>query len=414
MAQIYAAGEKTLKPTLKTAVDLTVVGGAGHVGIPLVLSFARKSLRVMINDVNEQALAQLRDGCVPFIEHGAQELLREALKNDRLVFASRNSEIPSSGPVILTIGTPVDEFLNPALKVVKSCIDGLLPHLTDGQLLILRSTVYPGTTDWLASYLKQRGRNIPVAFCPERVVQGYGIRELSSMPQIVSGTTPEAEEAASALFSLIATEIVRVKPIEAEFAKIFTNTYRYIEFATSNQFYMIARSAGADYNAILDAMKRNYPRAAKIPGAGFAAGPCLFKDTMQLAAFARNQFSLGHAAMLVNEGLVLYVVDELRRLRNLSQTTVGLLGMAFKPEVDDIRASLSYKLKRALLMHARQVLTTDPFVKCDPELLPAREVIERSDVLVVSTPHKAYKDLDLKGKAVFDVWGFFEGRENVL
>jgi len=391
-----------------------VVGGAGHVGIPLALSFASQGLHVMINDLNEQALEQLRSGVVPFTEHGAEDLLRQALEKELLTFSSRNSEIPVTGAVILTIGTPVDEFLNPLLKVVKACIDALLPHLADGQLLILRSTVYPGTTDWVAGYIKQHGRNIPVAFCPERVVQGFGIEELSSMPQIVSGCTSEAEEAAAALFGLIAPEIVRVKPIEAEFAKIFSNAYRYIEFAATNQFYMIARSAGADYNAILAAMKHNYPRAAKIPGAGFAAGPCLFKDTMQLAAFARNQFALGHAAMLVNEGLVLYVVDEVRRLHDLSQKVVGLLGMAFKPDVDDIRASLSYKLKRALTMHAENVLTTDPLVQCDPDLLPVEEVIERSDVLILATPHTVYKELDLRGKAVFDVWGFFKDAGNVL
>lgn len=395
-------------------VDVTVVGGAGHVGIPLALSFASKGLRVMINDINEQALAQMRAGVVPYIEQGADELLHNALKKKQLVFSSRNSEIPSSGPVIVTIGTPVDEFLNPSLKVIKACIDTLLPQMADGQLLILRSTVYPGTTDWLAAYLKQRGRDIPVAFCPERVVQGYGIQELSTMPQIISGCTPESEEAAAALFGLITPEIVRVKPIEAEFAKIFSNVYRYIEFAITNQFYMIARSAGADYGAILDAMKRNYPRAAKIPGAGFAAGPCLFKDTMQLAAFARNQFALGHAAMLINEGLVLYVVDEMRRLFDLSQTTVGVLGMAFKPEVDDVRSSLSYKLKRTLTMHAREVLTTDPLVTCDPDLLPVEEVVQRSDVLILATPHRVYKELDLRGKPVFDVWGFFNKAGNVL
>jgi len=414
MTQPSVAKAPNRKLERKTAVDLTVVGGAGHVGIPLVLSFASKGLRVMIHDVNERALDQLRSGIIPFIEHGAKQLLQRALEEDRLVFSSRDSELPRSGPVIITIGTPVDEFLNPSLKVIKACIDALLPYIEDGQLLVLRSTVYPGTTDWLAGYLKQRGRDIPVAFCPERIIQGYGIRELSTMPQIIGGFTPEAEEAAAALFGLITPEIVRVKPIEAEFAKVFSNAYRYIEFATTNQFYMIARSAGADYNAILNAMKRNYPRAAKIPGAGFAAGPCLFKDTMQLAAFARNQFALGHAAMLVNEGLVLYVVDEMRRLFDLSQLTVGLLGMAFKPEVDDIRSSLSYKLKRTLMMHAREVLTSDPFVQCDPDLKPLHEVVERSDVLILATPHSAYKELDLRGKPVFDVWGFFDGTVNVL
>ncbi len=413
MAQSSAVKEKT-HIAQKAAVDVTVVGGAGHVGIPLALSFANRGLHVMINDLNEPALEQLRSGVVPFTEHGAEDLLRQALEKGRLSFSSRNSEVPATGAVILTIGTPVDEFLNPLLKVIKACIDALLPHLADEQLLILRSTVYPGTTDWVAGYIKQHGRNILVAFCPERVVQGLGIEELGSMPQIVSGCTPQAEEAAAALFGLIAPEIIRVKPLEAEFAKIFSNAYRYIEFAATNQFYMIARSSGADYNAILEAMKRNYPRAARIPGAGFTAGPCLFKDTMQLAAFARNQFALGHAAMLVNEGLVLYVVDEIRRVQDLSQKVVGLLGMAFKPDVDDIRASLSYKLKRALTMYAQSVLTTDPLVKCDPDLLPVEEVIERSDLLILATPHTVYQGLDLRGKPVFDVWGFFKGAGNVL
>jgi len=395
-------------------IDLTVVGGAGHVGLPLVLCFAQKGLRVMINDLNEGVLDSVRQGKSPFIEYGCEELLRDALSKDRLVFSSRNCEIPPKGPVIVTIGTPVDEFLNPALKVMRACIDSLLPHISDEQLLILRSTVYPGTTEWLSEYLRKRGRTIKVAFCPERVVQGYGIKEIGHIPQIVSGTTAKAEEEAAALFGLIAPEILRIRPIEAEFAKIFTNVYRYIEFATTNQFYMIARSAGADYDAILTAMKQHYPRASKIPSAGFSAGPCLFKDTMQLVAFARNQFALGNAAMQVNEGLVLYLVDDLRRRRDLSQATVGLLGMAFKPDVDDTRASLSYKLKRALLLHAKDVLTTDPLVKTDPELLPVQEVISRSDLLILCTPHKLYSDLDLQGKPILDIWGFFKDGENAL
>ena len=397
-----------------TSIDLTVVGGAGHVGLPLVLSFAQKGLRVMVNDLNESVLASIRQGNVPFTEHGAQELLLDALSKDRLVFSSRNCEIPSCGPVIVTIGTPVDEFLNPALKVMKACIDSLLPHLSDGQLLILRSTVYPGTTEWLSNYLRSRQRSIKVAFCPERVVQGYGICEISQIPQIVSATSPEAEEEAMALFGLISPEILRVKPIEAEFAKIFTNVYRYIEFATTNQFYMIARSAGADYGAILKAMKYHYPRASKIPSAGFSAGPCLFKDTMQLIAFARNQFALGHAATQVNEGLVLYLMEELRRIRDLSQATVGLLGMSFKADIDDIRSSLSYKLKRALLLYAREVLTTDPLVTADPELLPLNEVIQRSDILVLCTPHSAYRDIDVCGKPILDIWDFFGNSVSAL
>lgn len=392
----------------RTDADLTVVGGAGHVGIPLVLAFAKAGMTVNVNDLNEGVLTQLAAGKLPFIEHGAAPLLSKALAENRLVFTSQPSAISRRGPVIVTIGTPVDEFLNPVRQAVQDCIDALLPHMQDDQLMVLRSTVYPGTTSWLDSYLKRLGRNIKVAFCPERVVQGNGIKELHEMPQIVSGITREAEDEATALFQRIAPELVIIKPLEAEFAKLFSNAYRYIEFAATNQFYMIAKSAGADYKAITQAMKHNYPRLTSLPRPGFAAGPCLFKDTMQLAAFARNQFGLGQAAMQVNEGLVLQLVDDLRRSYDVSNMTIGLLGMAFKADIDDTRASLSYKLKRTLQMFAREVLVTDPFVTIDPAILPFDEVVARSDMLILCTPHSAYADSDLNGKPVVDVWGFLK------
>ncbi len=388
--------------------DLTVVGGAGHVGIPLVLSFAAKGMTVNINDLNEVTLATLKSGRLPFIEKDAQPLLVKALADKRLFFTSLPSEISTSGPVIITIGTPVDEFLNPVRAVIQRCIDGLLPHLRDGQLLVLRSTLYPGTTEWIDAHIKRQGRNLKVAFCPERIVQGLGIEELACTPQLISGTSPEAEEEAAALFRQIAPEVTLLKPIEAEFAKLFTNAYRYIGFAITNQFYLIAKAAGLDYNLILQAMKHDYPRAQYIPTPGFAAGPCLVKDTMQLLAFARNEFALGNAAIMVNEGLPLHIIGELRRSHDLSQMTVGLLGMAFKAENDDPRASLSYKFKKALAGIAREVLTTDPFVTTDPDLLPLDQVIARSDLLILCTPHGAYRTADLRGKPVVDVWGILD------
>lgn len=393
--------------------DLTIVGGGGHVGIPLVLAFAEAGFRVNVHDVNRDVLETLRSGRLPFIEYGGEALLAKALQQDRLVFTSAPADISPKGPVIVTIGTPIDEFLNPVRKVVQDCIDALLPHLADGQLLVLRSTVFPGTTDWLHGYLKRKGRDLKVAFCPERMVQGHGIKELKETPQIISGTTPAAEEEAGKLFSAIAPELVVVEPREAEFAKLFNNAYRYIEFAAANQFYLIARSAGLDYRRVLEAMKRNYPRARGIPAPGLAAGPCLMKDTMQLAAFAQNQFSLGNAAMLVNEGLVLHICDDLGRRYDLSRMTVGLLGMAFKADIDDTRASLSYKFKKALATLAGAVLTTDPFVTTDPELLALDDVIARSDLLILCAPHSAYRDLDFAGKPVVDVWGFLK-KANVI
>jgi UDP-N-acetyl-D-mannosaminuronic acid dehydrogenase len=396
-------------PTTVENADITVVGGAGHVGIPLVLALAESGLRVNVNDLNQATLDTLAAGKLPFIETGAEPVLARALANKRLVFSNGPDRISTGGPVIITIGTPIDEFLNPVRRVVQDCVEPLLPRLADGQLVILRSTVFPGTTDWLASWLDSKGRKLRIAFCPERVVQGNGLNELQAMPQIVSGTSPEAEREAAALFERIAPEVVALSPLEAELAKLFANAYRYIEFAATNEFYLIAKAAGVDYHRVLQGMKHNYPRLKSMPRPGFAAGPCLVKDTMQLSAFASNQFGLGHAALLINEGLVLRVIEDMKRRFDLSGMTVGLLGMAFKAESDDVRASLSYKFKKVLMSQAKAVLTTDPFVKTDPDLVPLETVVAKSDLLILCAPHAAYKSADFKGKPVFDVWGHVDG-----
>jgi len=184
---------------------------------------------------------------------------------------------------------------------------------------------------------------------------------------------------------------------------LFTNTWRYIKFAASNQLYMMANDFGLDYERIRAALAYNYPRAADLPRAGFAAGPCLFKDTMQLAAFNHNNFALGHTAMAINEGLPLYVVHRLEQRYDLASMTVGILGMAFKGGSDDIRSSLSYKLKRILAFKAGAVLTTDPYVIVDSALLPLDEVISRSDLLVIGAPHPEYRAL-ATDKPVADIW----------
>ena len=400
-------------PIAMEQCEVTVIGGAGHVGIPLVLALAEAGFRVNVNDPNRASIDMLRAGSLPFMECGAEAVLKQALLQRRLAFTHSPEGVSKGGPVIITIGTPIDEFLNPVRKVVQDCIDDLLPFLADGQLVVLRSTVFPGTTDWLASYLQSKGHNLLVAFCPERIVQGVGLKELRELPQIISGTTPEAERAVAELFGRITTEVVVLSPIEAEFAKLFSNAYRYIEFAVTNEFYLIAKSAGVDYQRVLNAMKHHYPRLSALPRPGFAAGPCLVKDTMQLGAFARNRFALGHASLLINEGLVLHVVDDLKRRYDLANLTVGLLGMAFKAESDDTRASLSYKFKKVLRVQTRAVLSTDPFVTTDPELRPLDEVIANSDLMILCAPHAVYRNAEFRDKPVFDLWGHLQGN-NVI
>jgi UDP-N-acetyl-D-mannosaminuronic acid dehydrogenase len=263
--------------------------------------------------------------------------------------------------------------------------------------------VFPGVTRLVEQMLSDLGRKVQVAFCPERIAEGRAMTELYSLPQIVSGRDQDTRDRAGRLFRRLTSQIVELEPEEAELAKLFTNSWRYIKFAAVNQFYMIADNRDLDFERIRQALAQDYPRAADMPAAGFAAGPCLFKDTMQLAAFNDNNFALGHAAMLVNEGLPLHVVGRLADEHDLSTCTVGILGASFKAGSDDTRSSLAYKLKRILGFKARHVLMTDPYVTTDPELVPLERVLTESDVIVVATPHPEYRGL-VVDKPFADVW----------
>jgi UDP-N-acetyl-D-mannosaminuronic acid dehydrogenase len=306
----------------------------------------------------------------------------------------------------MVIGTPVDEHLNPKVSEIIRAVKEIQIFLKDNQLLVLRSTLFPGVTDKVKSHLAKQGKKTQVAFCPERIVEGKALTELYDLPQIVAGCTPEATRRASELFKLLTKKVIVTKPIEAELAKLFTNTWRYINFAISNQFYMITNSNGYDFYNVYNAMTEDYPRLKSFAKAGLAAGPCLFKDTMQLSAYSGNNFFLGQSAMLVNEGLPGFIVDAMKRKYDLAHSTVGVLGMAFKSDSDDPRESLSYKLKKGLEVEADEVLCHDPYIK-DPRFVSLEEIKKRADIVVVATPHSAYKAINWKGKAVVDMWNFY-------
>ena len=390
-------------------LDVVVLGGGGHVGLPLSLAFAEAGMTVGVYDTNQATLDRIAAGEMPFMETGADELLRELLPTGRLVFGAEASMIGRTSQLIVVIGTPVDEFLGPSMTIFERAVDQIAPNLREGALVVLRSTVYPGTTAYVAQHLADRGCTADVAFCPERIAEGHALEELRSLPQIVGADDERAADRAAALFGRLASSTIRTTTKEAELAKLFTNTWRYMKFAVANQFLMISDQAGVDYTNVLRAIREDYPRAADLPGPGFAAGPCLFKDTMQLAAFTADHFPLGQAAMQVNEGLPAYIVSALeRRYGGLQGKTVGILGMAFKSESDDTRASLSYKLRKLLAWAGARVLATDPYVQ-DDRLVTLECVLAESDVLVLGAPHKAYRELRIGGKDVVDVWGALGG-----
>jgi UDP-N-acetyl-D-mannosaminuronic acid dehydrogenase len=383
--------------------DVVVIGGCGRVGLPLGVALASAGLSVVLYDLNAEAVATVGRGVLPFAEEGAAQPLAEAVAAGRLRATTDPSAVAGAEHLVVVIGTPVDEHLNPNLAAVPVAIERCADQLRDGQILILRSTVHPGVTALTERLIARLGVAVDVAFCPERIAEGKAMTELFELPQIVAARTPVALERAGKLFGRLTDRIVPLSPEEAELAKLFTNTWRYIKFATANQFWMMANDYDLDFERIRHAISYEYPRAADLPAPGFAAGPCLFKDTMQLAAFTNNNFVLGHAAMLINEGLPLYLVSRLEQRYKLAEMTVGVLGMAFKGGSDDPRESLAYKLRKILMLKARDVLCTDPYIR-DDRFVGLDEVLDRADLLVIASPHGQYRSLPTD-RPVVDIWG---------
>jgi UDP-N-acetyl-D-mannosaminuronic acid dehydrogenase len=386
--------------------DLCIVGGLGHVGLPLGLSLAQAGQRVVLYDINEAGAAAVSAGHMPFVESGADEVLADVLGRTLFVSTDR-AVIGHSHFVVIVIGTPVDEHLNPRFSIFQKFFDTIIDLISDDQHIILRSTAFPGATTRIKDHLQARGKRTRVSFCPERIAQGQAMKELHSLPQIVASFDEEGLAEAAALFRLLTDDIVVLTPTEAELAKLFTNAWRYIQFAIANQFYQVACQQGLDFYRIHGAITHNYPRAASFPTAGFTAGPCLFKDTMQLAACSTNNFFLGHAAMLVNEGLPNFIVQKLKERGPLTDKVVGVLGMAFKADIDDRRESLAYKLKKVLETEARQVLCSDCYIE-EAGFVPASELVATAEIVIVAAPHREYADLAFPGRTmVVDVWNFF-------
>lgn len=383
--------------------DVCVIGGGGHVGLPLSIALADQGVNVSIYDINRVVLNTIRNGKMPFIERDADEVLNRVLDNGKLRIIDNASNISSAEIIISIVGTPVNEHLNPKFDLMPTIFADYLPYLRDGQILILRSTVFPGTSENMQRWLFEHGKQVNVAFCPERIAEGKAMEELFTLPQIISAFDQETMSKVRKLFSHLTSNIIEVTPIEAELTKLFTNSWRYIKFAASNQFFMIANNYGVDFDRIYQAMTKDYPRAQDFPKPGFAAGPCLFKDTMQLSASAANTFFLGHSAMLVNEGLPNYVVERLKRRFPLRDLIVGILGMAFKADVDDKRDSLSYKLRDLLSFEVKELLISDPYIK-SAKFIDEDELVRQSDLIIVATPHSQYKNLNYNGKTVIDIW----------
>ena len=395
------------------------VVGIGRVGLPLAMHFASNGVQAYGIDIDKEKIAGLLSGRMPFIEKGAPELLKQVA--GKTFFPTDDfSKVSECDAVILTLGTPVDEFLNPDFSQITRSLSAISKHLKKGQTLILRSTVSPGSTEYVKAYIEGQtgfevGKDFYVAFCPERIAEGRALEELRSLPEIIGGVDEESTKRAVAVFKALKEEVYPTTAINAELLKLFTNMYRYINFGIANEFMVIAEEWGANIYEIVELSNKNYPRGGtKSPG--FAAGPCLFKDgffLMEKIPFP----DLISAAWKVNETLPAYLIGKAKKLKPIKGKKCAILGMSFKANSDDTRASLSYKAKKIFEKELAVVRTHDVYID-GPDFSNA---ISGADFLMIATAHdeykkpvEEYKKRLAKGAVIIDVWNVFGKKSAVF
>jgi UDP-N-acetyl-D-mannosaminuronic acid dehydrogenase len=382
-------------------MNISIVGGAGRVGLPLALVLAERGFNVDIVDSDITRVEQINNKVMPFIEIGAQEIL-DATHNIKLKADTSLSVVKGSEVCILVIGTPVHDSGTPATEIIFELIKEIKPYLSQTKILILRSTVFPGITRKIKEYLLKNNLQLEVAYCPERLIEGNAIYELKNLPQVIGVDSYFAFDLASKIFEQISPEVIQTTPEEAEIMKLFANSLRYLQFSIANEFFEICIKKNIDWENVWFALKHNYARAASLPLPGFAAGPCLVKDTQQLNHFYDNNFILGKSALAINEELPDFLISKLEQIIDISDKTVGILGMTFKGQVDDFRQSLSFRLKRVLSSKVRNVICSDSQLQ-KKYFVETNELLELSDIIIIASPHNEYKTL-VTDKPIIDIW----------
>ncbi len=373
------------------SVDVSVIG-LGRVGLPLALCFADRGLRVHGIDNDPERLLAVEGGTMPFEETGAQELLERVRASGRLTLSDSVPDAARAEQIVITLGTPSFSHIEIDMRDIRSALDDLLPVLREGHSLVLRSTIAPGTTDFVAGYLhKQRGFEIGeemfVSHAPERIAAGRFLEEIDTLPCIVGGVGERSGEMAARLFSVFAAPVVQTTPVQAELAKIWTNILRYATFALPNLLMMDCEQHGANVFDVIDLINRDYPRGG-IASPGLTAGTCLRKD-FTFSEERSNAPGMLLAVSRVNESVPLFLVEGMkRRVGDLSGRKVAVLGLAFKRDTDDERDSLSHKLIRLLERELADVAVHDPLVSTPSQSFD--DAVAGADAVVVATNHSDF------------------------
>jgi UDP-N-acetyl-D-mannosaminuronic acid dehydrogenase len=376
--------------------------GLGRVGLPLALSFADRGVSVLGVDHDPAVLASVKAGRMPFAESGTQELLERVLATGRLELADRAADAARADDVVITIGTPSFSHIESDLRQVRAAVDDLLPMLRPGHALILRSTIAPGTTEFVAGYVEKRrglrvGQDLFVAHAPERIAAGRFLEEISTLPCIVGGVDDASTERAAGTFSVFGAPIVRTAPVQAELAKIWTNILRYTTFALPNLLMMDCERYDANVFEVIDLINRDYPRGG-IAQPGMTAGTCLRKD-FAFSEERSNAPGMLLAVSRVNESVPLFLVEGIkRRIGSLGSRKVAVLGLTFKRDTDDERDSLSPKLIRLLERELADVAVCDPHAPSPTQ--PFEQAVQDADVVIVATNHSEFEGAAVRSEIV--------------
>jgi UDP-N-acetyl-D-mannosaminuronic acid dehydrogenase len=376
---------------LSTPPDVSVIG-LGRVGLPLALSFADRGLSVIGIDNDPARIASVEAGTMPFSETDAQELLDRVSASGRLSLSERVADAARARHIVITLGTPSFSHIEIDMRDIRSALDDLLGALRPGHALTLRSTVAPGTTEFVAGYLAkhrgfQIGEEVYVAHAPERIAAGRFLQEIDSLPCIIGGVGAHSGEIVAELFGAFRAPIVQTTPVQAELAKIWANILRYTHFALPNLLMMDCERYGANVFEVIDLVNRDYPRGG-LAQPGLTAGTCLRKD-FAFSEERSNAPGMLLAVSRVNESVPLFLVEGLRRrLGSLSGRKVAVLGLAFKANTDDERDSLAHKLIRLLERELADVVAHDPHVATPT--VSFEQAVENADVVVVAANHSDF------------------------
>jgi len=374
------------------------VFGVGRVGLPLALVFAQKGFEVTGIDVDPYRISLIKHKIMPFMEEGAQSLLTKYYGNGFEIYSQEhtNRVISENQTLVFTLGTPIDETYSPNFEDIEKLMIRIAPFLKEGHLIILRSTISPGSTEQISRRLEELtklkiGQDLFLAYCPERIAEGKSVDEISQIPQIIGSTNEASSKKAAEIFKSIAPKILFASPRAAELSKLYCNMYRYIDFAIGNEFMMIAEDYGCDIYEVLNLVNNDYKRAG-LKSPGFTAGPCLVKDGFFLIDKS-PYMELVTAAWRMNENIPGYLLKRIKeKVPNLHRKKAAILGLAFKKNIDDTRYSLSPKLVKYLTAEGAIVSTHDPYV--DSQHL--MEATRGADVVVIGVDHDKFKEMDIK------------------